>query len=408
MNRIICLLLLSCIVGSMSAQKKGFNYKLYGFVRGDLYYDSRDNESVLNELFYLLPKDINLDPNGKDLNANPSAGFYSFTTRLGLDINGPSVWNAATSAKIEADFCGYSANSTLLRIRQAYVNFEWKRSALLLGQTWHPLFGNVLPNMLSLSTGAPFQPFNRSPMLRYQYGNNKFTATGAAIFQLIGLSTGPDGKSMDYMRNGMLPEFFAGVDYTHNNFLVGVGAALISITPRIESKWNDAVYKVDECLTTATYMAQAKYSGRNFSLAAKTLYNQNGAHMLMLGGYGVSAESTIDGSREYTPFKVSSSWVSATVGSKYQAQAFVGYSKNLGTTAPLLDVTNNMYGMGLNVDQLINTNLGFVYTVPCWRLGLEYGCSTAYFGDLEYETGRVDNTHAVTNHRLLSTFCYYF
>ena len=408
MNRIICLLLLSCVIGSLSAQKKDFNYKFYGFVRGDLYYDSRDNQTVLNELFHLFPKDVNLDPNGKDLNANPSTGFYSFSTRLGLDINGPSIWNAATSAKVEADFCGYSKSYTLLRIRQAYVNFEWERSALLLGQTWHPLFGKVSPNMLSLSTGSPFQPFNRSPMLRYQYGNGKFKATGAAIFQLIGLSTGPDGKSMDYMRDGLFPEVFAGVDYTHNNFLVGAGAALISITPRTESEWNDKTYKVDERLTTATYMAQAKYTGRNFTLAAKTLYNQNGAHMLLLGGYGVSAENELDGTREYTPFKVSSSWISATVGKKYQGQAFLGYSKNLGTTKPLLDVENNMYGSGLNIDQLINANLGFVYTLPCWRIGLEYGCSTAYYGDQNSETGRVDNTHAVTNHRLLSTFCYYF
>ena len=64
--------------------------------------------------------------------------------------------------------------------RQAYVNLDWGKSAVLVGQTWHPLFGDVSPQMLNLSTGAPFQPFNRSPQIRYRYTSGKgLQLTGA-------------------------------------------------------------------------------------------------------------------------------------------------------------------------------------------------------------------------------------
>ena len=78
------------------------------------------------------------------------------------DVTGPDIGKARSSAKIETDFGGFSGSNTMLRIRQAYVNLDWGKSAVLVGITWHPLFGAVMPDVLNLSTGAPFQPFNRS------------------------------------------------------------------------------------------------------------------------------------------------------------------------------------------------------------------------------------------------------
>lgn len=408
MRQIFLLLILFITAFEGYAQKKDFNYKFYGFVRGELFYDSRENETLLNELFHMFPKDIELDPNGKDLNANATTGFYNFMTRLGLDVNGPAIWGAASSAKIEADFAGFSKSYTMLRIRHAYVNLEWQKSALLLGQTWHPLIGNVAPTMLNLSTGSPFQPFNRSPQIRYQYTHNDFQFTGAAIYQLIGMSTGPEGKNLDYQNNSLIPEMFTGVDYQKNRWLVGVGAALISLKPRTEAAFNEKIYKVNERITTVTYMAHAKYKARNYQLSAKSLYNQNAAHLLLLGGYGIASEDSFDGSRGYTPFRVSSTSINGVFGHKYQLFTFLGYSKNLGTTKPLLDMPNNTYGAGLNIDQLVATNIGIAYTLPHWRVGLEYSSSTAFYGEMNLKTGRVHNTHPVTNHRLFSSFMYSF
>ena len=99
----------------------------------------------------------------------PCQSFYTFTTRLGIDMQGPKIGKAKTSAKVEVDFGGFSASTTMLRIRQAYVALDWERTRLLIGQTWHPLFGSVVPDVLNLSTGAPFQPFNREPQIAFTW-----------------------------------------------------------------------------------------------------------------------------------------------------------------------------------------------------------------------------------------------
>ena len=159
---------LACIL-TAQAQKKNFSYQFYGFVRGDLFYNTRANQAPVDGNFYLYPLDKDLDDNGKDINATPNGSFYTFTTRLGVDMQGPKVGKAETSAKVEMDFGGFSSSTTMLRIRQAYVKLDWKRVGVLIGQTWHPLFGKVVPDVLNLSTGAPFQPFNREPQIAVSY-----------------------------------------------------------------------------------------------------------------------------------------------------------------------------------------------------------------------------------------------
>lgn len=217
-------------------QRENFSYKFYGFVRGDIYYNSRINAEAVDGTFYLYPLNKKLDTDGKDLNAVSNSSFYTFTTRLGIDANGPRARSAETSAKVEADFAGTSGAFYLLRIRQAYVNFKWKqRSSLLLEQTWHPLFGDFHPDVLDLCTGGPFQPFNRSPQIRYQYTAERFTVTGSAIYQLMSVSAGPAGKVEDYTKNGIVPELFAGINYHKDGFIGGVGIEMLSLKPRTSS-----------------------------------------------------------------------------------------------------------------------------------------------------------------------------
>ena len=68
------------------AQKEGFGYKFYGQVRTDLFYNSRSNSETVDGLFYMYPKDVAPDADGKDLNAKPDGNFYTLYTRLGVDV----------------------------------------------------------------------------------------------------------------------------------------------------------------------------------------------------------------------------------------------------------------------------------------------------------------------------------
>lgn len=404
------LLLLACALSLLPAagQKKNFSYKFYGFVRGDLFYNTRANMAPVDGNFCLFPLDERLDANGEDLNATPNGSFYTFTSRLGLDVAGPNVGKAATSAKIEVDFGGFSSSNTMLRIRQAYVNLDWGKSAVLIGQTWHPLFGAVVPDMLNLSTGAPFQPFNRSPQIRYQYTTSKVKLTASALWQLQYLSSGPKGMSEDYIKNSCVPEFYVGADFTPaNGWLAGAGVHLISLKPRTSSEWKDKIYKVNERMTTYSYEAHLKYTGRNYTFAAKSLMASCLDQTALIGGYGISSIDPSTGEQEYTPFRHSTTWVNFTYGKKWKPSLFMGYTKNLGSD-DALSSPGNLYGMGLNIDQLFTVNVALSYNLPHWQFGFEYSPSTAWYGTNDLKDGRVKDTHAVTNHRAVGLVVYYF
>lgn len=283
MKRNLLLLIGLCMAVCVQAQKKNFSYKFYGQVRGDLFYNSRANAEIVDGLFHLYPKDVALDADGKDLNASPNGSFYLLYSRLGIDVQGPKVGSAKTSLKLEADFRGSGSNWAVLRIRHAYVNLDWGKSAVLIGQTWHPLFGEVFPQMLNLSTGAPFQPFNRSPQIRYRYTDNGWQLTGSVLWQLQYLSAGPNGKSEEYIKNSCVPEVYLGVDYKKPGWQVGAGMEILSLVPRTQNEVDGKIYKVSERVTSVSGEAHVKYQDANWLVMAKTLLASNLTQTCMLG-----------------------------------------------------------------------------------------------------------------------------
>lgn len=391
---------------SLFAQKKDFTYSFYGFVRGDLFYNSRANVAPVDGNFYMYPLDRDYDADGKDINATPNGSFYTFTTRLGLDLTGPMVGSARTSAKIETDFGGFSSSTTMLRIRQAYVALDWEKTQVLIGQTWHPLSG-VLPDVLNLSSGAPFNPFNRSPLLRLQRQVDKVKLTLATVWQLQYTSQGPAGGSEDYIKNSGIPEIALGFDYVPaKGWLLGAGGYMISLKPRTVSYMENAKFKVSERMTAFSAEAHLKYTGANYSFAAKTMLASALDHTAVLGGYGISHIDPRTGEQEYTPFKHSTSWVNLTVGTKWKGSFFAGYSKNLGTGDAL--VAPAVYGKGLNIDRLVMVNPSLSYNLAHWKMGVEYCLSNAQYGSIEWESGKVKDAHGVTNHRILGLMVYTF
>ncbi len=393
-----------------------FSTKFYGFVRGDYAFDTRQSVAPNEGLFFLYPKDKLPDANGADLNAVANSGFYAFNSRAGVDVTG-SVWEANLLGKIEADFAGFggaNANSTVLRIRRAFMKMSWEKTSLLVGQEWHPMFLNVTPDVISLSAGAPFNVFNRSPQIRLDYKVKDFVFTGTAIYQFQYTSAGPEGKSNTYQRNANIPELYLGVGYKKNDFLAGVFADYLMMKPRTQS--NVAVgtetltYKVDEHLNSFSFGAYAGYTYRLFSLSAKTILGQNLSDMCMLGGYGIIQKDSHTGKQEYTNFKHSSSWLNVSYGKKYKGNLFAGYVKNLGSEKALLE-SSAVYGEGLSMNGLGRLVGTFSYNLPKFSIGLEYELTSADYGNagtFNWQKGKYDHTHGVTNHRIVGVACYTF
>lgn len=395
---------------AVAQKKKKFELDFYGFVRVDGFYNSRKNVESIEGIFSLYPMGPSYDADGKDLNAVPDAGIFAISTRLGLDVKGPDFLKAKTSAKVEADFAGYTAKTPKgfgnVRLRQAFVRFDWTKSALIVGQTWHPMW-SVFPEMINLSTGAPFQPFNRSPQVQYNFTLDNVRFIGAALYQMQFASSGPDGKLKEYQKNNVLPELYGGVEYKYKEWTVGGGAEFKRIRPRTEATVGDKTYKVSEYNSSASFNVYGRFKKGDWAVAAKTVYGQNLSDMCMLGGYGVTSISSENGEAKYVNFNNSTSWLNIVWGKKYQVGTFLGYSKNLGTNKPLLN-SKDVYGSGTNIDQLCSGSLYFAANISNFRMGVEYSYTNAGYGKNDLETGKVKDITNVGNNRVAATVIYNF
>lgn len=411
-KQILLLAALAAVSSGVTAQKKDFGYKFYGQVRTDLFYNSRSNSETVDGLFYMYPNDVAPDANGEDLNAKPDGNFYTLYTRLGLDVTGPMLGKAKTSAKVEVDFRGSGTTYSLFRIRHVYFNLDWGTSVLLVGQTWHPLYGDVAPEILNLNMGAPYQPFSRAPQIRYRFTQKHWVLTAAAIWQSQYLSVGPSSnqtgntgtqKHQQFIKNSCVPEFYVGADYKSQGLLVGAGVHVSSIAPRKQSEYNDAVYKVSERITGVSGEAHVKYTYNKLMVAAKTVLSSNLTQTSTIGGYGITSVDTRTGEQEYTPLRVSHTWLSVMYGKKWRGGIFAGYLKNLGAK----DEVSGILGTGTKIDQLGTATAELTYNLPNWKFGAEYSWTGAAYGTNNAK-GRVTDTHLVKNNRIVFTALFQF
>ena len=403
MKKTFILCLLSIVCFNASAQDKAVKAEIYGFVRNYFTYDSRSCVQSNEGLFNMLPNDIKPGTNGEDLNAIPSVRFLSMTTRFGLNVTGPEIWGAKSTAKIESDFCGASSGTAFnLRIRQAYTKLAWEHSDLLVGQAWHPMAGDLMPEVFSLATGAPFNPFNRSPQVRYNYTPVKgLSFTAAALYQYQYGSVGLDGKTSNtYSRYALVPELFVGVTAKGKHLTGMLGANASTIAPRVTA--NDML--VDERLVSYSFMASGSLKVDDLSVRAKAVYGQNTSHMQQPTGFGI-VETFDNGVNNYENMQLGSAWITMMYGKKLRYGFFAGWMKNYGSAGDKFTslVVRNNAGM----DQAYRFSPIVTYKVQNMTVGLEYEHTAAAYGTYQ-PNGTVTNTHWVANHRVCAMLKYDF
>ena len=351
----------------------------------------------------MFPKPNVPDANGKDINNVAQAEMISVASRLGLNVNGPDLFNAKSTAKIEFDFCGTGSTYFLIRLRQAYMKLNWKKTELLAGQTWHPLYGNVAPTIVSLNSGSPFQPFNRSPQLRVKQNlTSNLSITLAGIYQMQYTSYGPEGKSNIYMKKALLPDLYFGLENAGKHLTGGIGLDVKTI-------------KADSRLLSKSVMIYGNYTNKMFQLKAKSVLGQNLSDLQMPMGYGISGYDADNKRATYTNFNQSGSWINLVYGKTWQVGIFGGYLKNLGTDKNLLQSSNGdftVYSSGYfsgnqHLNALMRISPHVSYNLKAIRLGLEYDLTNAEYGKLNAE-GKVTNPYSINNHRIVGAVVYNF
>ena len=432
-------LLAFCTLNAAAAEKEQKaepknNFKLYGFIRNYFIFDNRESVSGTGDLFYYLPKDVNMK-DGIDINDESSFRFVALTSRLGVDVSGYSIGNVHFGAKIEGDFYSGLSNSSnanvgtyfpsntkisgtaTARLRQAFATITWKElgkdqknsAALKVGQAWHPMAADH-PHLFSLEVGAPFGPFSRTPLVQMDanLGSN-WIVSAAAIWQMQYQSTGPIGGSALYMKYGKTPELYAALGYKTKDFLLRAGVDMVSIKPRVLGTLDGSTVKVSDRKTSVLGYVYTQYTHKKFAVKAKTTFGQGGEHMNLMSGYAKVAEN-YDGSWEYASLRNSSSWVSMSYGKKWQGVLFLGYVKNLGLAEAASDplAKSDVYFCGngfSNINQMYRINPQLIYNIGKLNVGLEYQWTSVQYG--EYVDGKLNeygladkNLHWVGNNRI--------
>lgn len=408
---IITICLLSGIVQQAFSQENesSWGIKFSGFVKNDIFYDSRQS-SASNGLreghFYLFPDDISNDLMGNDINANPSFHMLSIQSRLKGDISGPDAFGARTSALIEAEFFGTSENDLNgFRLRHAWVKLEWNTTSLLTGQFWHPMFPlESFPGTISFNTGAPFIPFSRNPQVRITQKAGEAAITFAAYSQRDFTSPGPDGNSNRYIRNSGFPGLDLSVRIPAGDYFTAwAGVDYKKLRPELRTSVN---VETNAMIRSFSAFANIKITTSPVNISVMGVYAQNGADMMMIGGYAVTEITSIVSQQKlYTNINSGNIWADLTINGKMVSGGlFTGFSKNLGSGK---DINGSVYGRGTDIDYLFRVSPRITFTQGKLSFAGEIESTTAAYGTRASD-GRVSNTHGVTNLRVLLSTIYRF
>ncbi len=402
--------LLLCGSTAFAQEEKPAHFKLYGFIRNYVTADTREVNAGTQDLFFYMPKDKNMQGD-VDLNAGFNWRYLSLTTRLGLDVSAYKFGRMNLSGKVEADFyslsgTGASAIIPQLRLRQAFVKLTWDESplALTLGQAWHPM-GVDLPHITNLESGAPFNPFNRSPQVTLDYTAGDFTFTASVLYLNHFLPTGPNDKSTEYYKYG-LPELYLGAAYKSGKFLAKLGFDMVNMRPYRTVADNGTTVKAKGLLSTISPFLFLQYTDGKFQLRAKTIFAQAGEHMNLLSGYGVASYDAATHTYTYTPMQDWASFVSFQYGKKTQLMCTLGYFKQFGTTRDLLDPVGEFWmntAADTKIQQAFRATPTIAWNIGKFTVSLEYNLTAAQFGRGNRNArGMYDGTPEwVLNHRFI-------
>lgn len=388
---------------STKKEEKKFGISFRGFVKSDYWHDSRQVVSSREELFLFYPKNVSPDINGNDVNAEDYVNFSPVTSRLTGIISGPDAFGATTSGVIEADFSGVTNDDINgLRLRHAYGKLKWQKSELLFGQYWHPMFvTEVFPNVVSLNTGAPFQPFIRNPQISVTHFFNRLNIQLAFLSQRDNTNDGPLGMKGIYIRNGLVPNAHLQLQYKTDKNVFGIAADWKTLRPR---QTTDSLIITRERISSYAAMIYWKFSHEKFIWRCKSIYGQNLTEHLLLGGYAVNTFDTLTGKETYTPTNHLFIWGNIQYGKKYVLGLFGGYAKNFGTS----DInTGKYYSRGSDIDYVYRIAPSFSWISGPVQISFEPEYTVAAYGKPD-PNGKVVDTKEVANLRLLLTFFYFF
>ena len=394
---------------------KEWDASLYGWVRTEYNFDSRQSAYAREYNLNLYPLDEKLDANGKDINDAGASNFLAITSRVGIRFKGPDVWGAKASGNIEADFFGNtelnkssggSGSIGLMRLRHATATLAWPKTAVTFGQTWYPsVVADVFPGVANFNSGIIFNPFGWAGQVKVaQKLTPELTLTFVAYkdreFQTAS-ATGASVNSATF--NSSMPTIHGQLQYKTKTVTAGAGAEYQSLQPVIES----AGLVSDEKVNSGMYFGYFKYANEKIITKLYGITGGNLHHLVMLGGFAGYTEP--NGQESYKPTKTSAFWVDvASANPKIAPGVFFGYTKNSGVDAGY----KNLYIRGASgarvLDAVWRASARVDFKQNKFNITPELEYTAAKWGDVNAKGKAENNLKDVGNFRAMVRVMYSF
>ena len=426
MKKNYVLLLLGLTIGKGLAQtatvapvpvEKEWDVSLNGFITTDYIWDTRKSAQVREDNLNLYPLDEALDVNGDDINKADQSNFLAVTSRLGVKVKGPNVWGAKTTGVLEGDFFGNFEGSSigLFRLRHGYVNLEWTKTTLTMGQTWYPQFiPEVFPGVANFNTGIMFNPFGWATQVKVKQMLTKdFSFTAVAYKEReFTTQTAATGSQNSASLNSVLPTLHGQFQYKNKSVILGVGGEFKSLQPLTSNGSTTNLLASNEKVNSTSFFGYAKYSNEKISIKAYGITGGNLANFVMLGGFTGKTEA---GKVEtYDPIKTTAFWVDiASNGKSIAPGVFFGYTKNNGSSDDNSTATFANYSRGVSgnrvVDKVWRASGRVDFKQNKFRISPEIEYTLATWGDLVKSNGTADtNKKDLGNFRTMISCSYSF
>lgn len=388
----------------------------YGFIRSDIFYDSRQSIGAGENVVPLYPRDRLLDANGQDINDASKFHMLSVISRAGINVKGPEVMGAKTSGVLEGEFFGATEGGiNEFRLRHAYIMFDWENTQLGIGQYWHPFVVlDALPNVVNYGTGAPVFGLNRNPQIRLTQKLTPQLRVIAAIHSQRDFT--PNNEPF---RNSALPAAHLQLQYKTANFVAGIAGQYENLKPKLSS--GTPPLKSNERAESVSGMAYVKAVTKPLTITAAAYMMQDASTFVMLGGIaGYQKDGEVE---TYKPINTQSYWIDFQQNSKgkFAAGLFAGLVKNKGVNNPVEGAIATTYGVttnwgaisasqgGRTVNQLYKVVPRIDFTPhKAFKFRLEADVSTAEWADATNRAIGYQNKFDATNYRIHLTTMFSF
>jgi len=395
---LLCSVTLTKTVLAQEAESK-IKYKFGGYVELKAYYDDYKSKTTRNQMVYLYP----LAPEfiaGRDANKVSTLNASVFASRLNFAVTGMEFLKAKVNTFIEADFNGSSQSTIyMLNIRHAYINMNWGKSSLLMGQTDHlTLVSEVTASTLAFIAGYPFNPLNRSVQLRYSYSpSNNLKLLAAAHIYTAHKSIGPE----DAQVNAKIPDlqFQIKLGDPQKTF-GGITAGYKFLKPVIYDFQRQEYAPTMGSFNIGAFLRTNIQDKILFKTWAS--YGDNMTMLGQLGGYLMqwSEHSSI----KYESIGAISWWQDTEVNLKgnFKAGLFAGYQTRLNASGKMISAINSDNVKDINLLWFGKISPRVTYNISNkFILGIEYSRTTARWAqELNAKLEPLSKYQATSNNRI--------